>query len=179
MVRQRPTALRPGKPPRRSATAPARPGSVPRGSKRVEARAWVTNDRSLGADAPEPSLLLVPVGRGLTGWVAEHGETLVVADAAADPRGVTVRTIDGPESMLLVPMSYEDTVRGVIVLSKGGRGQFDEIDRTTISIFAGHAAQAIVNAENAGRLQLQQAELEHQLASQRRLLDVNERLLST
>ena len=81
--------------------------------------------------------------------------------------------------MLLVPMSYEDTVRGVIVLSKGGRGQFDEIDRTTISIFAGHAAQAIVNAENAGRLQLQQAELEHQLASQRRLLDVNERLLST
>ena len=133
----------------------------------------------LGTDAPDPSLLRLPIGRGLTGWVAEHGETLVVADAAADPRGVTVRTIDGPESMLLVPMSYEDTVRGVIVLSKGGRGQFDEIDRTTISIFAGHAAQAIVNAENAGRLQLQQAELEHQLASQRRLLDVNERLLST
>src|SRR5438093_544567 len=28
----------------------------------------------LGTDAPDPSLLRLPIGRGMTGWVAEHGE---------------------------------------------------------------------------------------------------------
>ncbi|HUP53913.1 MAG TPA: diguanylate cyclase, partial [Methylomirabilota bacterium] len=41
------------------------------------------------------------------------------------------------------------------------------------------AVQAMVNAENVERLNRQQLELEHQLEGQRRLLDVNERLLST
>ncbi|HEX5240941.1 MAG TPA: EAL domain-containing protein, partial [Candidatus Limnocylindrales bacterium] len=52
-------------------------------------------------------------------------------------------------------------------------------DRMTLSIFAGSAAQALVNAERLEQLRTQQQELEHQLVSQRRLLAVNERLLST
>ena len=62
-------------------------------------------------------------------------------------------------------------------LSAIGRDRFDEDDETTLTIFAGWAAQAMVNAANLERLQRQQAELEHQLDGQRRLLDVNERLL--
>ena len=81
--------------------------------------------------------------------------------------------------MLLVPMTYEDVVQGVLVVSKNGLDRFDNDDETTLSIFAGYAAQALVNATNQGRLQRQQAELEHQMISQRRLLEVNERLLST
>ena len=49
----------------------------------------------------------------------------------------------------------------------------------TLTIFAGYAAQALVNADNIERLARQQDELEHQLEGQRRLLEVNERLLST
>ena len=81
--------------------------------------------------------------------------------------------------MLVVPMLYEDAVHGVIVISRIGRDQFDADDETTFSIFAGYAALALVNASNLGRLEHQQAELQHQLTSQRRLLEVNERLLST
>ena len=81
--------------------------------------------------------------------------------------------------MLLVPMTYEDHVHGVVVVSKTGRDRFDARRRDDPPIFAGYAAQALVNATNLGRLQRQQAELEHQLVSQRRLLEVNERLLST
>ena len=76
-------------------------------------------------------------------------------------------------------MTYEGTVHGVLVVSKDGGDQFDADDETTLTIFAGYAAQAIVNATNMQRLQRQQRELEHQLDGQRRLLEVNERLLST
>ena len=100
-------------------------------------------------------------------------------DASSDPRTLVVRSTDGPESMLLVPMTFDGTVHGVIVISKAGRDRFDADDETTLAIFAGYAAQALVNGTNIERLRRQQAELEHQLEGQRRLLEVNERLLST
>ena len=132
-----------------------------------------------GTENPDAATLRVRIGEGLTGWVAEHGRSLRLGDAASDPRGLTVAPSAGPESMLLVPMTYEDVVQGVLVVSKTGLDRFDGDDETTLSIFAGYAAQALVNAANLDRLQRQQAELEHQMISQRRLLEVNERLLST
>ena len=81
--------------------------------------------------------------------------------------------------MLLVPMTFDGTVHGVIVVSKDGHDRFDDDDETTLTIFAGYAAQALVNGTNIERLRRQQDELEHQLEGQRRLLEVNERLLST
>ncbi len=132
-----------------------------------------------GLEHPDATDLRVTIGQGLTGWVAEHGQIVRLADAANDPRSLIVGPTEGPESMLLVPMTYEDVVQGVLVVSKAGADRFDADDETTLAIFAGYAAQAIVNATNLGRLQRQQSELEHQLTSQRRLLEVNERLLST
>ncbi len=81
--------------------------------------------------------------------------------------------------MLLVPMSYESRVLGVIVVSKAGYDQFSEDDQRTLEIFAGYAAQAVVNAEAFGQVSRQREELHHRLESQRRLLEVNERLLAT
>jgi diguanylate cyclase (GGDEF)-like protein len=128
---------------------------------------------------PTAEMLRVQVGTGLTGWVAEHNEALRIGDAQADRRSVIVGRAEGPESMLLVPMPFEGQVRGVIVVSRLGRDRFGPDDQTTLTIFAGYAAQALVNAERLEQLHRQQVELEHQLVSQRRLLAVNERLLST
>ncbi|HET9680417.1 MAG TPA: EAL domain-containing protein, partial [Candidatus Limnocylindrales bacterium] len=133
----------------------------------------------MGSPNPSPEQLRVKVGHGLTGWVAEHGEPLIVNDAAEDPRSVIVGLANGPESMLVVPMTFEGRVRGLIVASRIGDQAFITDDLTTLSIFAGAAGQALVNAERLEQLREQQAELEHQLVSQRRLLAVNERLLST
>jgi len=133
----------------------------------------------LGTPEPTVEQLRVPIGRGLTGWVAEHGQALRIGDAEADARSVVVGEPQGPESMLVVPMLYEDRSRGLIVLSQVGRDAFSEDDLTTLTIFAGAAAQALVNAERLDQLHSQQLELEHQIDSQRRLLAVNERLLST
>ena len=133
----------------------------------------------LGQSDPDPAMLRVAIGQGLTGWVAAHGEAIRISDAAADPRSVIVQSTDGPESMLVVPMTFDGVVHGVIVVSKEGRDRFDADDETTLAIFAGYAAQAFVNGTSMERLRQQQAELEHQLEGQRRLLEVNERLLST
>jgi diguanylate cyclase (GGDEF)-like protein/PAS domain S-box-containing protein len=133
----------------------------------------------MGVDEPTDEMLRCRVGEGLTGWVAEHNEALVVGDAEQDPRRLIVGPTDGPESMLIVPMAYDDRVEGVIVLSKLGRDRFSDDHLATLTIFAGHAAQAFVNADNAERVRRQQLQLEHQLANQRRLLEVNETLLST
>ena len=132
-----------------------------------------------GTADPSPEILRVEIGEGLTGWVAANNAPLRVADATRDPRRVTVSPDEEPESMLFAPMTYEDVVRGVIVVSKKGFDRYSPDDLTTLSIFAGFAAQSLVNAENLERLGRQQVELEHRFAGQRALLDVNETLLGS
>jgi diguanylate cyclase (GGDEF)-like protein len=133
----------------------------------------------MGTLNPTPEQLRVRVGAGLTGWVAEHGEPILIRDSATDDRSVIVGSTNGPESMLVVPMTFEGRVRGLIVASRLGTNAFNDDDLLTLTIFAGAAGQALVNAERLEQLREQQAELEHQLISQRRLMAVNERLLST
>lgn len=133
----------------------------------------------MGTRNPGAEALRVRIGEGLTGWVAANGKPLVLGDAHADARSLVVGEVSGPESMLVVPMTYEGRVRGIIVASRLGRDRFGSQDETTLSIFAGAAVQALVNAERLDQLRTQQEELEHQLVSQRRLMAINEQLLST
>jgi diguanylate cyclase (GGDEF)-like protein/excisionase family DNA binding protein len=134
----------------------------------------------LSADAEDAETLLrVEIGEGFTGWVAEHGEPLLVNDALDDPRGKTIDgTDDVPESMLVVPMLYEGEALGVIVLSQLGFNRFTEDDLATMQIFGGYAAQAMANAASYERLVAQSVELARRADSQRRLLEINERLLT-
>jgi len=126
------------------------------------------------------ALLRVEVGEGFTGWVAEHGEPLLINDAIDDERGKTIDgTDDVPESMLLVPMLYEGRTIGVIVLSQLGFNRFSTDDLQTMSIFAGYAAQAMANATTYGQLVEQSTELRRRAESQRHLLVTSERLLGT
>lgn len=133
----------------------------------------------LGQTDPDPATLRVKVGEGLTGWVAASGRSIRLGDAATDPRVVILSEQAEPESMLVVPMIHEGVVQGVMVASVTGRDRFDADDEVTMSIYAAAAVQALIAAEHVERLHRQQQELEHQLDGQRRLLDVNERLLST
>ncbi len=90
-------------------------------------------DRLLG-EGDFRERLRVAVGEGsFTGWVAEHGEPMLINDALNDPRG---HTIDGTdeieESMLVVPMLFEGRAVGVIALSKLGNDQFSTDDLQTM-----------------------------------------------
>src|SRR5450759_2475381 len=99
-------------------------------------------------------LLRTRVGEGFSGWVAQHGTPLLIPDANADPRGFTIPgTDDVDESMLVVPMHYDDRVIGVIALSKLGLRQFDVGHLRLLSILADHAATAVESARALSRAQ--------------------------
>jgi diguanylate cyclase (GGDEF)-like protein len=113
------------------------------------------------------ALLRCRLGQGFTGWVAEHGQPLLVADANTDARGATIPgTDDVDESMLVVPMAYDGVTVGVITLSKLGLNQFDVEDERLLLILADQAATALETARLLTRSQALAGEL-------RRLLDMS------
>ncbi|MEX0755418.1 MAG: ATP-binding protein [Actinomycetota bacterium] len=88
------------------------------------------------------------VGEGITGRVAESGESLLVENALWIEWAVTIEgTDDIDESMLVVPMKIGERVVGVIVLSSLGVGLFDEDDQRLLEVLAAHAATAFENAK--------------------------------
>jgi diguanylate cyclase (GGDEF)-like protein len=112
-------------------------------------------------------VLRTRLGEGFTGWVAQHGEPLLINDANSDPRGQTITATDEiDESMLVVPMRYDDMTVGVITLSKLGLDGFDADDLRLLAILADHAATAVETA----RLLTRSQELTREL---RRLLDMS------
>jgi diguanylate cyclase (GGDEF)-like protein len=124
-------------------------------------------------EAVDLSLLRTRFGIGFTGWVGQHGEALLIPDANDDPRGATIPgTDDVDESMLVVPMRYDDVVVGVITLSKLGLDQFDTHDLRLLSILADQAATALESARNLVRSQALAGEL-------RLLLDVSSELAAS
>ena len=133
----------------------------------------------LGDPDPDWAQFSFAVGEGITGWVAEHNEAVLVDDVRSDPRALDRLRPAAAQSILAVPISFENHVYGVITLSAEETTRFEHDDETTLTIFAGHAAQAIVNSTQLDQLERGRRELEHQLASQRRLLEVNEHLIST
>jgi diguanylate cyclase (GGDEF)-like protein len=115
-------------------------------------------------------LLRCKLGEGFTGWVALHGEPLLINDANGDPRGSTiVGTDDVDESMLVVPMRYDGQTVGVITLSKLGLDGFEPSDLRLLAILADQAATAIESARLLSRSQELATEL-------RRLLDMSSEL---
>ena len=128
-----------------------------------------------------PEQLQVKFGEGITGWVAEQRVAQNLPDAAKDPRANTIPGTedDLDESMLLAPMTFEDQVLGVLVLSKLGLHQFSDDDLRLLVIYASFAAQAFSNADATEKLRAQSEALERQLVNQRGLLQVTESILTT
>ena len=113
------------------------------------------------------ALLGCRLGEGFTGWVAQHGEPIVVNDANPDPRGATIEGTDEiDESMLVVPMRHDDVTIGVITLSKLGLDGFGPDDLRLLTILADQAAIAVGSARLLTRTQDLAGEL-------RRLLDMS------
>lgn len=115
-------------------------------------------------------LLRCRLGEGFTGWVAEHGVSLLVNDANDDPRGQLIPGADVvDESMLVVPMRYDERIVGVITLSKLGLHQFADDDLRLLSILADQAATALETARLLARSQDLATEL-------RRIVDMSSAL---
>jgi len=91
--------------------------------------------------------LLIPPGKGVTGRVAQTGDSYYSPNTTKDPYAVTIPgTPDVDESLLVVPLKYGSAVIGTVGLAKLGVDQFDQEDLRVLEVLASHAAVAIQNA---------------------------------
>jgi PAS domain S-box-containing protein len=88
-------------------------------------------------------------GEGIAGWVAQHGESLVVPDTRADERHfdeVGKKTGSEIRSILAVPLQIQEGVIGVVEVVETKPRRFKQADLRVIEPLAASAAIAIENA---------------------------------
>jgi diguanylate cyclase (GGDEF)-like protein len=91
--------------------------------------------------------LITEVGRGITGRVAETGEPIYAADAAQCEFAINIPgTPEVEESIMTVPLKFDERVIGTIAVSRLGIDQFDADDLRILEVLASHAAVALENA---------------------------------
>ena len=107
-------------------------------------------------------------GEGIAGWVVDHSETAIVADAKEDSRffsGIDESTGFQTKSVLCVPLLLKGKPIGALeAINKADGSHFTEKDALMLSTFAEQTVMAIENAR------LHEA-LEHQLKETLRLQD--------
>ena len=112
---------------------------------------------ALAAGGEEIALrdLRVKVGEGVAGWVAQHGETLIVPEALDDPRLHTPHTarLRSVRSVIALPLRGRKGTHGVIEILNPRAGQLTDYTIAFLHILADHAAIAIENAHDVARIQ--------------------------
>jgi PAS domain S-box-containing protein len=91
----------------------------------------------------------LPLGKGITGWVARHSQSLVLSDAQVDERyyrGVEREMEVKFHSILSVPLKTRQKVIGTLQVVDTAVGRFDAADLALIESLAATAAVSIENA---------------------------------
>jgi len=109
---------------------------------------------NIGLEINRLQTLLGSSGKGITGWVAEHGEAVRCGDLPSDPR--YIETHSGMRSGLYAPMIASGKVIGVIGVESESPHAFNDLDERLLATLSKIAAGAI----HRNRLRLQ---TEHQL----------------
>ena len=108
----------------------------------------------------------VPVGKGLVGWVVQHGEPVVVPDVLADERYVRAR--DATRSEIAVPIISGNELIGCLNLESDKLHGFSEEDIEPLHTFASHVAVALDRAR-FHREMIFKKRLEEELSVARRI----------
>ncbi|MGD8457539.1 MAG: GAF domain-containing protein, partial [Anaerolineales bacterium] len=95
--------------------------------------------------------LQIELGEGITGWVAENKELLLVNDVLNDSRYIPGK--DSVRSELAVPLIYRGRLLGVLNIESDEKNAFDEYDQDTLGTLAGSLSAIIVNAQLTERQQ--------------------------
>jgi signal transduction histidine kinase len=123
-------------------------------------RAVFRSDR----DRPLINLRLQP-GQGLAGWAAQAGESVMVDNAAEDPRffaGVDALSGFQTRSLLTVPLKVHGYVLGVLQVANKLVGNFNSDDLIFAETLAASAAIALQNAQLVEVLRRRTHQLERQ-----------------
>ena len=107
-----------------------------------------------GGEDPRFTDLRVKIGEGLAGWVAEHGETLIIPEAAADPR---LATAEGRpfviRSAIGLPIRGRKGTHGVLEIFNPRLDEQSDYTIAFLHILVDYAAIAIENSQDIARVQ--------------------------
>lgn len=106
---------------------------------------------ALGDKGEKIKEIRIKVGEGIAGYVAAHGESLIVNDVSQDAR-FTARfdnaTSFTTKNILCVPLKAKNHIVGVMeAINNQDKGSFEQDDQYLFEIFASQAAIAIENAQ--------------------------------
>jgi phosphoserine phosphatase RsbU/P len=107
------------------------------------------------------TLASLPLGEGLIGYAAQHGEPVLAGDVRTDAR--YVRVADDIRSELAVPLTYQGEVIGVLALGSPVLNAFGARDVELATILASQFAIAIQNARLYQDVTRNQVRLEREL----------------
>ena len=114
---------------------------------------YFSDTKRVEYDGVTAETLAIQVGEGITGWVAETKQGALVGDTERHPKAVHIPgTTESDESMLAVPVIFEDRLIGVIVNVKVGLHQYTGDHLRLMTILANQAAVSIQNARLIERL---------------------------
>ncbi len=105
---------------------------------------------ALGPKGPEVKNFILNPGEGIAGWVALHGQSLIVNDVETDTRffsEISKSIGYTNHSILAVPMRVRDETVGVIeIINKRDKKYFTQDDLQWLELFSVQAAIALENA---------------------------------
>jgi diguanylate cyclase (GGDEF)-like protein len=109
-----------------------------------------------GKSAGKPSNIRIPIGDGIAGWVAQHGEALIVPEDS--PNGRLKEKQSGLESgpvrsIICIPLRSRQRTLGVIELLNYRGSNLTEYTTAFLNVLADYAAIAIENARSIERIQ--------------------------
>jgi len=111
---------------------------------------------AVGTAAEALKNVRLKVGEGIAGWVAKHGERLVVPDVYTDPRfakRIDEMTRWETRSIICVPLRSKHSVLGVIQLVNVDMKHFSDQEEFFLQSLCDYAAIAIENARSVEKIQ--------------------------
>ncbi|MFW5942340.1 MAG: GAF domain-containing protein [Chloroflexota bacterium] len=85
-------------------------------------------------------------GKGLTSWVVEHGEPVLVNDVTREERYHGLAVLPDTRSEMVVPIRAGEKTIGVLDVQSDRRGAFDFVDLLALQIVANQVADALENS---------------------------------
>lgn len=111
---------------------------------------------AVGDAAESLKAVRLKVGEGIAGWVAKHGEPLLVPDVYHDPRfakRIDEMTKWQTRSIICIPLTARQRVLGVIQLINVDMNGFADNEMLLLQALADYAAIAIDNARAVEKIQ--------------------------
>lgn len=100
------------------------------------------------------------VGEGITGWVAQTGEALLLPDVSQDERYCTVDGLPETKSELAVPLKVQDRIIGILDAQSTRLNDFDQSDQALLQSLASQVAVAVDSARLFDTVREERAKLE-------------------